>query len=84
MGKLALSNEAIDMYFGSLLRNLDSDSKKRLIIKLTESLDAPSAEGSSLFDFMSRYGTWEDDRDTEVIINEIREARVGYVRHHDL
>jgi len=35
---LALTNETIDKYFELLMR-LDNDSKKKLIIKLTESID---------------------------------------------
>jgi len=37
MGTLALSNNTIDKYFG-YLRKLDNNSKKKLIINLTESI----------------------------------------------
>jgi len=35
MASLALNNKTLDKYFG-ILKNLDIDSKKNLIIKLTQ------------------------------------------------
>ena len=38
MGNISMNNKALDKYFG-LLSRLDNRAKKRLIIKLTESLE---------------------------------------------
>lgn len=69
---LALTNKAIDKYFGFLSR-LDNDSKKRLIIKLTESIEEKKKSTISLKDLS---GAWEDSRDSDEIIKEIRNSRV--------
>jgi hypothetical protein len=72
MGNISINNKALDKYF-ALLSRLDNSAKKRLIIKLTESLefDAKKADLKSLF------GAWEDSRDSDEIIREIRESRVN-------
>lgn len=69
---LALTNNTIDKYFGFLSR-LDNSSKKRLIIKLTESIEENQELKISLKDLS---GAWEDSRDSDEIINEIRNSRV--------
>lgn len=69
---LALTNKTIDKYFGFLTR-LDNDSKKKLFIKLTESIDTNEVEKIDLSDL---YGAWEDDRDADEIIKEIRDSRI--------
>jgi len=73
MTGIAISNRAFDKYFRFLLK-LDTNSKRRLIIKLTESIE--TKEDSS-FDLKSIYGTWEDSRDSDEIINSIRNSRVN-------
>lgn len=73
MTGIAISNRAFDKYF-RFLRKLDNNSKRRLIIKLTESIE--TKEDSS-FDLKSIYGTWEDSRDSDEIINSIRNSRVN-------
>lgn len=70
---LALTNKAIDKYFGFLTR-LDNGSKKKLIIKLTESIET---KDESEFDLRCLYGAWEDSRDSDEIIKEIRESRIN-------
>jgi hypothetical protein len=52
MGTLALSNNTIDKYFG-YLRKLDNNSKKKLIINLTESIETNEDKP---FDLKSIYG----------------------------
>jgi len=52
---------------------LDINSKKRLIIKLTESIET---EQLKEFDLRSFYGAWNDSRDSDTIIKEIRDSRV--------
>ena len=54
MGTLKLNNNSIDKYFGYLM-NLDNDSKKRLIIKLTRSIDDKK---SSKTGFEKLFGAW--------------------------
>jgi hypothetical protein len=68
----ALTNKTIDKYFGFLSR-LDNNSKKKLIIKLTESIETTSDESFSLNDL---FGAWEDRKDSDSIIKEIKDSRV--------
>lgn len=70
---LALTNKTIDKYFGFLSR-LDNGSKKKLIIKLTESIEEKGKSNVSLKDLS---GAWEDSRDSDEIIKEIRNSRVN-------
>jgi hypothetical protein len=69
---LVLTNKTIDKYFGFLSR-LDNRSKKKLIIKLTESIEEKATDD---FNLKSLYGAWEDSRDSDDIIREIRDSRV--------
>lgn len=70
--RIALKNTTIDKYFGFLTK-LDNISKKRLIIKLTESIEVKEKKH---FDLKNLYGAWEDTRTSDEIINEIRNSRV--------
>lgn len=72
MGGLAIKNRTIDKYFG-YLRRLDNKSKKNLIIKLTESLDVNTKTSNDISSF---FGSWEDTRDSDEIIKEIRDSRI--------
>jgi len=69
---LALNNTTIDKYFG-FLKRLDNMTKKRLIIKLTESIEVKEKKH---FDLASLYGAWEDSRSSDEIINDIKTSRV--------
>jgi len=69
---LALTNKTIDRYFGFLSR-LDIDTKKKLIIKLTESIE-PKKENK--FNLNDLFGAWVDTRDSDEIINELRNSRI--------
>lgn len=71
MASLTLNNKTLEKYFG-LLKGLDNLSKKKLIIKLTESLEIKEEK----VDLRSLFGAWEDDKDSDEIIKEIRESRV--------
>ncbi len=73
MASIAITNRTLDKYFG-FLRRLDNNSKKRLIIKLTESLET---KDDSSFDLKSIFGAWDDSRDSDVIIRNIKESRVN-------
>ena len=69
---LAISKNNIDKYLG-FLSKLDTRSKKNLIIKLTESIDENKSFKVSLNDL---YGAWEDSRDSDEIIKEIKNSRI--------
>lgn len=69
---LALKNTTIDKYFG-FLKKLDNVSKKRLIIKLTESIEVKEKKH---FDLTSLHGAWEDSRNSDEIISDIKNSRV--------
>jgi len=72
MGNISINNKALEKYFG-LLRWLDNSAKKKLIIKLTASLEFEKKES----DLKSLFGAWEDSRDSDEIIKEIKESRVN-------
>jgi len=74
MMSLALKNTTIDKYFGFLNR-FDNMTKKRLIAKLSESVDRETEEKNSI-DLVSLYGAWEDSRSSDEIIDDIRNSRV--------
>lgn len=69
---IALKNTVIDNYFGFLTK-LDTISKKRLIVKLTESIEVKEKKE---VDLMSLFGAWEDSRTSDEIINDIKNSRV--------
>ena len=72
MTSVAVSNKTIEKYFG-FLRKLDNNSKKRLIIKLTESIETKDEKS---FDLKTIFGAWEDSRDSDEIIKSVKDSRV--------
>ena len=72
MASLSISNKMVEMYF-HYMRHLDSGAKKKLIIKLTESMEVKS---DKKFDIESIFGAWEDNRTSDEIISEIKSSRV--------
>ena len=70
MGQLSINKKTLDNYFGFLM-NLDVSSKKRLIIKLTESIKLNKERKSKL---ETLCGAWEDDRTTEEIIADLSQS----------
>lgn len=72
MGTLAISNKVLDKYFG-FLKNLDIKSKKKLIIKLEESLESNLDNN---FELINIFGAWEDNKNSDKIIKEIKTSRV--------
>ena len=68
---LALTNRTIDKYFG-FLKRLDNVSKKKLIVKLTESIEIKESKD---FNLKSLFGAWEDSKDSDEIIKEIKDSR---------
>lgn len=71
MGNLAVNNETINKYFG-ILKNLDIDSKKNLIIKLTKSIHS---KPKSITKLDKIYGAWQDSRTAVEIIEDIEKSR---------
>lgn len=69
----AFENKKVNSYF-KLIKNWDTESKKNLIIKLTQSID-DNPKGNH--DFSSCFGAWEDERSADEIIDDIRNSRVN-------
>jgi hypothetical protein len=69
---IAISNHTIDKYLGFLTK-LDIVSKKKLIVKLTESLEVKEDKE---FDLNRLYGAWEDSRSSDDIIKDIKASRI--------
>ncbi|HAT81389.1 MAG TPA: hypothetical protein DCS17_08455 [Flavobacterium sp.] len=72
MMNIAIKNKNIEKYF-SFLYKLDNFSKKRLIIKLTESIEAKEKEK---IDLKSLLSSWDDTRSSDEIISEIKKSRI--------
>jgi len=63
----------VNSYF-RLMKNWDNETKKELIIKLTESFnDNPKDK----YDFSLCFGAWADNRSADEIMEEIRSDRVN-------
>lgn len=67
-----LTNETIEKYFGFLTR-FDNETKKKLIMKLTESMEKKKKSKASLKDLS---GAWEDSRTSDEIIRDIKNSRI--------
>lgn len=75
---LSPSNETIDRYLQFLTR-FDNEAKKKLIIKLTESLETQSIENDNS---RNLFGVWEDSRSSDEIIQDIKcEGRQRSTNH---
>jgi len=70
---IIVTNRIVENYF-RFMRNWDSEIKKSLIKKLTASIGAKSKDK---FNFSSCFGAWEDSRNADDIINELRTDRVN-------
>jgi len=70
----ALTNKTIDKYF-RFLNRLDTNSKKRLIKKLSDSIE--TKEESTKTDIRSLFGAWVDAKDSDTIIKEIKDSRIN-------
>jgi hypothetical protein len=71
MSTIKSDNEITDEYF-DFLKNLNTQSKKELIIALTNSIENDKPNETSLRDI---YGAWEDDLTAEELIKDIRDSR---------
>ena len=70
---LAFENRIVNSYF-RIMKNWDTESKKDLIIKLTNSINDKNV---NKHDFSSCFGVWDDDRSADEIIDDIRNSRVN-------
>ena len=68
----ATENKLVDSYF-RFMKNWDNETKKNLIIKLTQSIDSLDKENR---DFSSCFGAWDDNRTADEIIEDLRTDRV--------
>jgi len=74
MGSLVISNKVLDKYFG-YLKDLDDRSKRNLIDKLTQTFKGKKEK----FDVSLFFGKWEDNRNSDEIISDIRKSRVNKI-----
>jgi hypothetical protein len=72
MGYLSLNSAVLERYF-SFLKRFDNETKKKLITKLTNSLEPEVNKPAKL---SSLFGAWQDDKNTQEIIDQIRDSRV--------
>ena len=75
MGNLAVNNSTLNKYFG-ILEDLDVDSKKNLIIKLTKSIQS---KPKTKLNLAKIYGSWQDSRTADEIITEIENSRLDKI-----
>ncbi len=73
MGHLAVNNSILDRYF-KFLTKFDDNSKKRLIDKLTESLEKGTSKTNTKISNL--FGAWIDENSSDKIIEIIRDSRV--------
>lgn len=71
MATLKINEKSISRYFG-FLKNMDTQSKKRLIIQLTDSIESKKKTKKGI-DHL--FGAWEDTRTVEEMVSEIRGSR---------
>ena len=69
----AVNNKMVNSYF-RYMRNWDTDTKKDIIIRLTSSIDSMN---NNKYDFSSCFGAWEDSRNADEVIRELRTDRVN-------
>lgn len=80
MGGLTLSSEIINRYF-NYLKDLDIWAKKHLIAKLEESMKTQPSKKKELKDL---FGAWEDNADSDEIVETIRSSRVEKTNSENL
>jgi hypothetical protein len=71
MENLTISKEALNKYFG-ILKNIDVNSKKELIINLTKSINTEPKLEKSLDEI---FGAWKGDESSEDIVSDIKSSR---------
>lgn len=68
-----IENKKVNNYF-RFMKNWDNESKKDLIIKLTQSIGNESKRN---YDFSSCFGAWVDDRTADEIVDDLQADRVN-------
>jgi hypothetical protein len=69
---IVINNTSLERYLGFLTK-LDNITKKKLIVKLIESIDFNENKG---FNSATLNGAWQDSRSSDEIISEIKKSRV--------
>ena len=68
---LVIKNASLERYL-RFLTKLDDVTKKKLIVKLTESIEIKE---NSSFNLASLNGAWRDSRSSDEIISDLRDSR---------
>jgi len=71
MASITITERTLDKYF-SFLRRLDIPTRKKLIERLSDSINA---EEEVIGDISSLFGAWKDSRTSDEIVREIKDAR---------
>jgi len=71
MANIISNSNTLEMYY-RLIESLDDLSKRKLIDRLIESLEAPSNKP----ELKTLFGAWNDERDSDEIINQIKKYRI--------
>jgi len=79
MSSITINKKLLDNHF-RFLKNLDTASKKSLIIRLTESIGV--AKNKDKLDKL--FGAWKDSRSAEEIIDDIRNSHLNSREIEDL
>jgi hypothetical protein len=69
---LVIKNASLERYL-RFLTKLDDVTKKKLIVKLTESIEIKE---NSSFNLASLNGAWRDSRSSDEIISDLRDSRI--------
>lgn len=69
---MVINNTSIERYLRFLTR-LDNVTKKKLIVRLTESIDLNENKG---FNLATLNGAWKDSRSSDEIISDIKKSRI--------
>ncbi|WP_116789412.1 hypothetical protein [Flavobacterium psychrotrophum] len=74
MATITLNNSSLKKYL-DLFRSFDLPSRKKLIDGLNKNISEPEEEKTNKI--ASFFGAWEDDRDADEIIGDIKAARTS-------
>jgi len=69
---MQFSNKIVNNYI-NVMRTWDTEAKKKVIMKLTESINNSSIK----HDFSDTFGKWEDEKNADEIIKEIHNNRLN-------
>lgn len=69
---IQVSNKIVDNYI-NVMRSWDTETKKQVIMRLTESIN----KTSNKCELSDSFGKWEDEKNADDIINEIYSNRLN-------